>query len=427
MDNALIEAIWNDSYDYSTSLSILKELAREAEAALDQGALDTSTDTQDTSSSSGHSSQLLGGSNSSVADEDEGIDFLMRCFPTTDKRQLLKVLRAQDHDLEKATDILLNNIYLEEDQQKFDDEDGPTLPESGSWTTPNPCKKAKKKKKKKKATVWTSGQLPTAMHNHGNDPDYYDDDDEEYNHELATLPFNYWHQYDDRIDIIHKVFPSVSKSIILGCVQRSRGNVIASVREVMEREPKANYIFDWKQLVELDDIQKRLTELLVDRSKDEVHRIALGVVVNELWRQQTAAEGKNSTLEQLVTEGFDFALHYDKEQQELAERLEKMALLSAQKAAASADMPIVPEYLLLDNKQNYTEEDPAACRDMAYALMMERNELFRKAAAAYKQARNKGPGEGGIAFYYSDEARQLDKKAREWNMRAARALVRQQR
>ena len=60
---------------------------------------------------------------------------------------------------------------------------------------------------------------------------------------------------------------------------------------------------------------------------------------------------------------------------------------------------------------------------MALELLLERNEFFRKAAASYQRSKNKTEGEGGVAFYYAEEARKLDAKARELNMRAAKAFV----
>ncbi|ORX69697.1 hypothetical protein DL89DRAFT_267873 [Linderina pennispora] len=66
--------------------------------------------------------------------------------------------------------------------------------------------------------------------------------------------------------------------------------------------------------------------------------------------------------------------------------------------------------------------DSAYCRRKAQVQLDKRNELYRKAAAAYTQ-RTKAGSHSATALYYSIEGHKCDARARIWNMRAAQATV----
>ncbi|KAG0180806.1 hypothetical protein DFQ28_000708 [Apophysomyces sp. BC1034] len=369
LDPSLIEAIWNDSFDYQNSFAILSELAKEADVVLDKE-LEESTYPPETSQSV--TSSTL--SSQQQNDDDEmspNVEFLLTCFPGYERSNLTRVLKAQGDDVEKTTDVLLNTIFLESE---------------------------------------------TTMNRQTDEENDY-----ERRSELAMVPFNYWHQYDYQIEKIQKVFPKIPKARILGCVQRFKGNLIATVRDIAAKEPTmkpALELCGWQAVRDLEQVEKDISAVMVDRTPDIIHSVSVGVVI--------VSDGQWS-VEKMVQEAIEFLLTYDRQQELLAERLKKMVLTTERIAPVEKDMPVIPEYLLIDNRNNYIDDDPEECRTIAMSLIMERNELFRKAAAAYQRAKNKGPGEGGVAFFYSDEARQYDTKAKDWNMRAARALVRQQR
>ncbi|ORY99174.1 hypothetical protein BCR43DRAFT_488857 [Syncephalastrum racemosum] len=395
LDAALVQAIWNDTQNYTASYNMLKELAHEASAVLESTG--TSEEQQNESDDIFQKEQDL-----LLNEEHDDLNFLFKCFPTLTKDELLNTLKAQGNDLEKATDILLNNVFLEEQSETST---------SGSLTDEeqdiNNSSQKKKNKKKNNKVVWTNGLMtgPRRLEHESNEAS------------LATVPFNVWHQYDDQVNTIQHVFPSVQRSVILGCVQRARGNIIASVRALLEKEKKPHIeLQQWQQIRDMDDIESRLRPILADRTPQEIHGLAAGVTVANMNTKPPP------TVEQQVEEAVHFALNFDREQQELADRMKQLSLQASFKADLK-DVATIPEYLLLNNRDNYAEDDPEECRSMAMSCIMQRNELFRRAAESYRRSRNKG-AEGGIAFYYSDNARQLDKQAKEWNMRAARALVR---
>lgn len=352
---------------------MLKELAHEASAVLESSGTSEQQPQNDSHDILQQGQDLL------LNEEHDDLNFLFKCFPTLTKEELLNTLKAQGNDLEKATDILLNNVFLEEQSETST---------SGSLTDEEQDTSSKKKDKKKKnkdKVVW-SNVLMTGARRLEHESDEASP---------ATVPFNVWHQYDDQVNIIQNVFPSVQRSVILGCVQRSRGNIIASVRTLLEKEQKPHMeLHQWQQIRDMDDVESRLRPILADRTPQEIHGLAAGVTVAHLDTKPPPS------IEQQVQEAVQFALTFDREQKELAERMKQLSLQASIKADLK-DVATLPEYLLLNNRDSYAEDDPEECRSMAMSCIMQRNELFQRAAEAYRRSRNKG-AEGGIAFYYSD-------------------------
>ncbi|KAI8098667.1 uncharacterized protein BX664DRAFT_288278 [Halteromyces radiatus] len=444
LDSSLIEAIWLDTYDYAQSLNILRELAKEADASLnaaelevqsnmdnfeDQLDLMTIHETDSNNNNKTLSSQISNSTThlstpsgttsidsssydtSSQDTMDDDLDFLARCFPNMDLQQLKNVLLSQGSDVERATDVLLNNAYFESDDYSNStrQEDNDDILYHGIQKKKKPGRRGNNKENKKgKQTLWTSRYMEPLHNNNKNDDG------------PTTIPFNYWHQYDDTIGKICQVFPSLSRSNIHGCVQRCKGNTIASVVMLMTKIPQAQPVLHWQLATNLDQVEQGMAVILVDRTAEQIRRIAIGVVIQYQ---------NDHDVNQMVQQGIEFALTYEKQQQDLASRMAKLSQTPSTTTTTTIgdDMPVIPEYLLMTNQQTYTEDDPELCRAMAMDLILTRNELFQKASAAYRAGKNKKTGEQGVAFFYSDEARQLDTKAREWNMRAARAYVRNKR
>ncbi|KAI7888767.1 uncharacterized protein EV154DRAFT_516754 [Mucor mucedo] len=408
LDPSLIQAIWNDSYNYDASFEILSSLAKDADQTLDQQDMMQAMEQLELDESTTTTTTTEG--------EDENVNFLLNCFPTLPLDELVDALKSQDNDVEKATDLLLSREFLQEAERAGGAVLDKSQNENMYYTRKDDVSNKKKPKnnKKKKGTVWTSGQLPNTQ---ASAPRIVDDDPYA---ELATVPFNCWHQYDAIVNSIQWYFPNVPKITVATCVQHCRGNIIASVKMIMEKHPeeKPEHELSWSSLKELTSVKEELEAIMVDRTPDDVYRVSVGVIIK--------FEGKNVSTEHMVQDGIEHFLTFDVNQMELEARLKKMAKESEtiRRTKQKNGMPVIPDYLLINNQQDYQDDDPEECRDIAMQLIMERNELFRKAASAYRQSKNKGPGEGGIAFYYSDTARQIDSRAKDWNMRAARATVR---
>ncbi|KAI8644198.1 hypothetical protein BD408DRAFT_125805 [Parasitella parasitica] len=422
LDPSLIQAIWNDSFNYATSFDILSSLAKEADQTLDQQDVLASMEQLDL----GSETTTTTATDTTTESEEENINFLFNCFPTFPLQDLVDALKSQDNDIEKATDILLNREFIQQVERQGDIIE----PSKKNGIRVTPTTKKKVKPKQKSSTLWTSGQLPGVgiSQGHTSNPAVQSQnmreimarEEEDAYADMATMPFNVWHQYDTTISNLERYFPRVPKSTIAACVQHCRGNVIASVKSIMKRHPegKPERELTWSLIKDSNHVKQELEIIMVDRTPDDIARVALGVVIS--------CKDQNKTLDQMVQMGIEHFLSFDVNQLALEARLQKMTKEADMIRAKQKkqNVPVIPEYLLIHNKRDYTEDDPEECRDIAMQLIMERNELFRKAAAAYRQAKNKGPGEGGVAFFYSDNARQIDSRAKDWNMRAARATVR---
>lgn len=390
-----MEAIWNDSQNYETCSAILAELAKEADHA-QQDTMDSPSQVSDFTTAEAEAA-VAAAAEVQDAGLDDNLEFLMTCFPSLSVSTLSNTLHAQHDDLEKATDILLNDIFLETDSQGSDS--GASLEHDF-----DAADKKKKKKKKQPKTIWSTTH---SFHNHHQQHNDEGEVERGGGDRLATVPFNCWHQYDGKVKSIAQFFPNMPKPKILGSVQRCRGNIIASVRDLMkEQGPNARRSLSFSSLKELEKLEKTLALMLEDRSQEEVKQIATGVLVDTLIQQQEGTGRESAwTHDKMVDAAVDFALKYDQQQHDLQERLkqQEMARKAAAAAVAAQELPVVPEYLRIDNGQSYVDDDPEECRDMAMQLIVNRNQLFMKAAEAYRQTKNKGPGESGVAFYYSDE------------------------
>jgi hypothetical protein len=405
-------------------------LAKEADQTLDQQQIEESLEQLELDEST-----TTATTDTTTESEDENINFLFTCFPKYPIQDLIDALNAQDNDVEKAIDLLLNKEFFQGVEREGGilrrdrEEDNEYITVTNKKKQHQPKKKANNNSRnKKKGTVWTSGQLPTVSTTQGNTtitdirrrPPPTDDENYDYYTELAAVPFNVWHQYDRIIQTLQYHFTRVPQITIATCVQQCRGNIIASCKMIMEKHPeeKPEHELPWELVKTLSNVKQELEAIMVDRTPDDIYRVAVGVIIQ--------FEQESKTVDQLVQAGIEHFLSFNVNQLELEARLKKMAkeseIIRAKKK--KSEMPIIPDYLLINNQQTYEEDDPEECRNIAMELIMERNELFRKAAAAYRSAKNKGPGESGVAFYYSDNARQIDSRAKDWNMRAARATVR---
>ncbi|KAI8578729.1 hypothetical protein K450DRAFT_245234 [Umbelopsis ramanniana AG] len=311
LDASLIAAIWNDTKNYASSFEILSMLAKDAPAVEDDIAESQPTTTKSLDipeyvpANDDNSTSIP--QPSEAEDELPKIDFLMRCFPDIPQEELEIALQEQDGDLQSATDIILNDMFLKEEEVSSD--------------------------------------------------------------EVDTKADNVSGRFLRKILNIHDQGEVVQMAV----------DLILSRERDREKE----------QIM----IEERLQELALYDKKE----IKFDPLTGEI-----------------VSEAFPMLAN---------DRVE--AKLRA--AEAAKEIRAIPEYLLIDNTEEYIEDDPEECRDIAFSLVLQRNEVYRKAADAYRRAKGKTNGEGGIAYYYSDEGRKMDVAAKEWNMRAARAIIRQHR
>ncbi|KAI8062473.1 hypothetical protein BC940DRAFT_118882 [Gongronella butleri] len=465
LDSALVEAIWLDTLSYASAREVLHELAQEANLALsvqeetlaaeyeqlsipgggagdcaavnDDGATtDEPTTATSSSMTSATTSHTTPSSIYDQQDQQDDVAFLAVCFPTIPKEKLLAVLQAYNDDVEQATDVLLNTVFLDDNASLQPDNDDILL-----YGTRPTGKQRKKKTKRRAATDPASGSagnngkarvlLSTAAaapgsaayganaYDDGSDTSFSSSPSSPYAPQIA---FNYWHQYDDTVTAIRQVFPGVSTPVaILNDVRKCHGNLIASVVLLMQKHTNAQPMASWPLAENIDTLVDDMAKQLganSDRTRDDLRRVAIGVLIQS---------SHNASIDQMGRLGVDFCLNYERQQRDLQERLDVLRRAPQQAATNGGDQPILPDYLMLSNRDTYTNDDPHLCRIMAMELMARRNELYQKAAEAHRLHRHKNSGESGIAFFYSNEAREIETQANNWNLRAAKALVREKR
>ncbi|KAL0076303.1 hypothetical protein J3Q64DRAFT_1853001 [Phycomyces blakesleeanus] len=450
LDPSLVEAIWVDTNDYSQAVDILSELSKESSV---QSTFEAQSSPKQPYAPSIQSSRpcLIRPKSPTESDDSDGlsdeneeyeyyedeedqekkktehseeevgddfrelensVDFLQMCFPDHERSDLLDALLTHDNDTEKTTDFLLTTEYLK---------DSSSNDPMSSVSTPTEHPRKKKKKKKPKI-VWASGgHLTPSVHTRELD-----------NNGMACVSDNHWHKYDATLGALQPLFPQLSHHDLLMAAQKRPNDLIAMIRYLMDRhrdlDPRRYLSSD--ELHDLEQIQKALLEIMGSGNMNEREILSIGLGILSKDENSTCEEKIQEAIEYCLTKEQREAKRLDNERLKLARQMEHMTVVSnsgsKNQKELTKDLPVVPEYLLLNNRE-YIEDDPEECRTMAMDLILQRNELFRKAGAAYQQAKNKNTGEGGIAFYYSDEARQLDSRAKNWNMRAARSLVRHQR
>ncbi|GAB5591961.1 hypothetical protein Unana1_06861 [Umbelopsis nana] len=471
LDTSLIEAIWNDTKSYEASFEVLTLLAKDATTQIEP-ALEQVPQPEDVSAHEEVTASTPEATPNLEDDTEEisSIEFLKRCFPDQPQSQLESVLTEQSGNVQSAIDVILNSLFLQEEEAEeentSDNSDSQSSRNQGSPDRflsdlsgddgPFSSKKTQKAQRQarktqaqrsKKQVIWDSGGLNAASIRSGNYPDPI---------MLAPVEPNRWLEYQNETKELIRLFPRLSKTVINTTVRRSRGNLLECVDQLTKltnTSPLHLRPSDWQEHRKIEKVIELAKELLPGRDKDEIRRLSVGAVnQGKIMGTQENGELTQMVVDLVLTRERD----REKEQIMIEEQLKELALydkdtitydpvtgeviseefptlanerLQAKIKAAQAAKEIrtIPEYLLIDNTEHYVDDDPEKCRDIAFDLILQRNEAYRKAASAYRRARGKTNGEGGVAFYYSDEGRKMDVAAKEWNMRAARAIIREHR
>ncbi|KAG2187932.1 hypothetical protein INT44_000682 [Umbelopsis vinacea] len=464
LDASLIAAIWNDTKNYASSFEILSMLAKDAPAVEDEVAESQPAITQlqdipeDVPAEDDNLSSIP--LPSEAEDEIPKIDFLMRCFPDIPRDELETALQEQDGDLQSATDIILNDMFLKEEEVSNDDADtksdnvpGRFLNNLDEMMTDNNGQKQSRQirktpvQKNKKTVIWDSGGLNAASIRNGTYPQPLT---------LAPLEPNRWLEYEKEVSELTRLFPRLSKTVVNTTVKRFQGNLLECVDQLSRLTNTSPLLLtnqNWEELRKIHSAIDQAKLLLPGRDESEIKRLIVGATLQEnLLNIQDQGEVVQMAVDLILSRERD----REKEQIMIEERLQELTLYAKKEikfdpltgeivseafpmlandravaklraAEAAKEIRAIPEYLLIDNTEEYMEDDPEECRDIAFSLVLQRNEVYRKAADAYRRAKGKTNGEGGIAYYYSDEGRKMDVAAKEWNMRAARAIIRQHR
>lgn len=377
-------------------------MAEQAEHTLDEqeGYFDqTSSSGCDESTTATTLSVTLSATQYEPSTEEENIQFLLTCFPTLALDDLKQALTEQENDLERATDILLNRDLIQQDNDDYFNLS--KLKQREDQNDQEFFTKMEQQKKKNKKSKKVQ-QQKTPM---GSELD--DKEDDEKRVALAVTKMSHY-------------FPQINQKMMQQVAKQYNGAILPSVKRIMEKEPTAepeSHFRDWDSIKALMQVKTSLETVMVEQTDDAIYRVAVAAVIQEEQR----------SVEHMTQVAIDFFLSKAKPEWTFLEPQRKPLVIKQPEPKTKSELPAIPDYLHLDNQQDYMDDDPIYCREKASDLMEERNELYRKAAASFRRSKNKGPGETGIAYFYSDSARKLDEQAKTWNMRAAKATIRQER
>jgi CUE domain len=376
-------------------------------------------------------------------DEMPKIDFLMRCFPDIPRDELETALQEQDGDLQSATDIILNDMFLKEEEVSSDDVDIKTDNVPGrflnnlddmladnndqiSQKQPRQIRKTQGQKNKK-TVIWDSGGLNAASIRNGTYPQPLT---------LAPLEPNRWLEYEKEVSELAQLFPRFSKTVINTTVKRFQGNLLECVDQLSRLTNTSPLLLtnqNWEELRKVHNAIDQAKLLLPGRDENEIKRLVVGATLQgKILNMHDQGEVVQMAVDLILNRERD----REKEQIMIEERLQELTLYAKKEikfdpltgeivseefpmlandrveaklraAEAAKEIRAIPEYLLINNTEEYIEDDPEECRDIAFNLVLQRNEVYRKAADAYRRAKGKTNGEGGIAYYYSDEVRDI--------------------
>ncbi|KFH64077.1 hypothetical protein MVEG_09902 [Podila verticillata NRRL 6337] len=390
----------------------------------------------------------------------EEIEFLKSCFPDREHSDeyLIQVLKDSQRDLEVAVDIILSQMFLENELIETSSSGSGSLHSAGSQTTTSTTVsnnttssrddaffqgvEKSNKKKSKNTTPWGPVNNPSAniFGNGQNDPLMKAIDNQD---EFLIPESNEWATFEHQIGILMNIFSTVPRKVIVSEYHNNAANLFRTVESIETRMKRENYAGSAEGRLrqsEFDVQLAQLMEMFPNHTSVGLKKVLIynGNNFHDAMNAVLAADFAQS--EALVSQPKKYAhmipLQADVRFVDKTTAIPSTGGTSSRlRSLPSTRNPfpngtrMFPNTLLdASNADLYNDEDdPVWCRQRAHETLDQRNELFRKAARAYKEAKNKGVGMGGIAAFYADEGKKLDVQGKQWHMRAARAVVQQHR
>lgn len=445
LDPSLVAAIWSDNENYESSFEMLSMLAKDAaideEDQPDQIGLQAET----IASAPAESRPSMASEIPALEEVEAGfeMEFLKRCFPDQPAEQLEEILGKTNGDVQLAIDEVLHELFMQEEAAEGNDvieqdemkdaavknkQPGNVFPSAENLTHQQSGKKSGSQKARKQANkkqvIWDTGGLHAASTLNGTTPDPL---------MLAPIERNRWLEFEKEISELAKQFPRLSRTVINTTVRRFQGNLLECTDQLLRLTNTSGAILQnakWDEVRKMNTVIESTMKVLPNSDESEIKRLAVGAM---LEGRVLSIHGCEELSQLVISLVLSRERDREKEQIMIEEQLRELSLhskkeitfdpvtgkiledgfpiapseyLEAKQRAAQASKEIraVPEYLLIDNVDYYEDDDPQSCRDIAFNLILMRNETYRKAAEAYRRAKGKSKGEGGIAYYYSDEA-----------------------
>ncbi|KAF9572433.1 hypothetical protein EC968_009911 [Mortierella alpina] len=401
----------------------------------------------------------------------EELEFLKSCFPDQEHSDeyLAQVLKDCRRDLEAAVELILSQMFLENEQVETSSSGSGSLHSSSSsyathsTTTSslddsfylNPQKPKKQTKAQggagggvENGSGWGARQHQLHKWNGQNDALLKTMERQD---EFFIPESNEWATFEHQISILMNIFHTVPQKTIVSEYHANGTNLFQTVDSLEKRlkyenqhgaaqgrERQSHFDMNLAQLIELfpDHSAAGLKKMLVYNGgnlQDAMNAVLAADLARgeqrELGSISAPTSSSSSKRPQMIPFQADIRFA-DKNAvpnpSSTGHRLK--SLPSTNNPFPSGPRPFPNTLLDKANTELYNDDDdPVWCRQRAQETLEQRNELFRKAARAYKGAKNKGAGMGGIAAYYADEGKKLDAQGKQWHMRAARAVVQQHR
>ncbi|KAF9334269.1 hypothetical protein BG006_002429 [Podila minutissima] len=388
----------------------------------------------------------------------EEIEFLKSCFPDREHSDeyLTQVLKDSQRDLEVAVDMILSQMFLENEQIETSSSGSGSLHSTSSHTTATSTSTTSSlddafyqgvdkgsKKKSKNTTAWGTPAYNPAANIFGdshNDPLMKAITNQD---EFLIPESNEWATFEHQVGILMNIFSTVPRKVIVSEYHSNGTNLFRTVESIEARLSRENYAGSAEgrhRQTEFDVQLAQLMEMFPNHTSVGLKKVLIynGNNFHDAMNAVLAADFAQA--ETLTTQPKKYA-HVIPLQADVRFSNKSTAIPSTGGASSclrslpSTHNPfpngtrMFPNTILdASNADLYNDEDdPLWCRQRAHETLDQRNELFRKAARAYKDAKNKGVGMGGIAAFYADEGKKLDAQGKQWHMRAARAVVQQHR
>lgn len=403
----------------------------------------------------------------------EELEFLKSCFPDREYSDdyLAQVLKDCRRDLEAAVEMILSQMFLENEQVETSSSGSGSFNSSltNSSTTTSSLDdaffegaqngKASRKKWKTTGSVGLGSTASdgvaawgAARHQPGwdgpNDPLLKTVDRQE---DILIPESNEWATFDHQISILMNIFHTVPKGTIVSEYHANGAHLFKTV-ECIEarlkqesrngssaaqgRERQTQFDINLAQLMEMfpEHSAVGLKKMLVYNSgnvQDAMNAVLAADFARADMNDRPTTTTSGSASKRANVIPFQADIRYANKNEapkptSSGNRLKSLPSTSNPFPGGPRPFPNT----IVDNANAHLyndDDDPVWCRQRAHEILDQRNELFRKAAKAYQATKGKGAGMSGIAAYYADEGKKLDVQGKQWHMRAARAVVQQHR
>ncbi|KAG0273460.1 hypothetical protein BGZ95_010724 [Linnemannia exigua] len=399
----------------------------------------------------------------------EELDFLKSCFPDREysDEYLAQVLKDCRRNLEAAVDMILSQMFLENEQVETSSSGSGSFNSSLTTSTATSSMDdaffegvQNGRSSRKKWRTNSSGGLGStasdgvagwgaARHqptwNGQNDPllkamDHQDD--------FLIPESNEWATFDHQISILMNLFHTVPKATIISQYHANGTHLFKTVESIEARLKEESRLGSSSEAAaqgrqrqtQFDINMAQLMEMFPDHSAVGLKKMLVynGGNVQDAMNAVLAADFARADMNDRPTPSkrghvipFQADIRYANKNvapnpTSSGNRLKSLPSTSNPFPGGPRAFPnTIVENANADLYND--DDDPTWCRQRAHEILDQRNELFRKAAKAYQATKGKGAGMGGIAAYYADEGKKLDVQGKQWHMRAARAVVQQHR